>query len=234
MLLQKRESVLNIQTDNSNVALKLAVRRWVWERIPEHRVLDLYCGKGGKMWEGIWKEADVYLGCDKFRPHDFATTLKISAERAVQSFDLDVYTIFDVDCYASPWAVARRILRRRGPGKFGLILTTGEERALKNGSANEIIRRSIGASELSDLRLLVKYREFVYELMLRSLGELPGITLIGGCKGVAAGAQQMLYFGLVVESEGKAGTSLRAPTKDSGHVKALSVRKGRKQFVRGR
>ncbi len=224
----------SILTDNSNVALKLAVRRWVWDRIPGRRVHDLYCGKDGKMWEGIWKEADAYLGCDKFHPHSHATTLKISAERAVQAFDLDAYTIFDVDCYVSPWAVARKILRRRGPGTFGLVVTIGEERALKNGWGNEIIRRTIGASGLSDLRLLVRYRELVYGLMLHSLGELPGIRLLGGCKGVAAGPQQMHYFGLVIELEGNVGASLRPSTRETGYVKALSARKGRKRFARSR
>ncbi len=187
----------NRGTDNSEERLKLAVRRWLADQFDDWRVLDLYCGEEGRMYQGVWSEASSYFGVDKFRPHSLATTVKMSAERASQQLRLDDYNLFDVDCYASPWAVARTICRRRGPGCFGLAMTSGEERGLKNGHSSEIIRRTIGASGLSDYRLLGRYQDMVIGLMLRSLGEIPGTTLCRAAK--AKTARHIVYLGVVVE-----------------------------------
>jgi len=218
--------------DNSAEGLKLAIRRWLWEEIPERRVLDLYCGKDGRMWEGIWRDAESYLGCDKFRPHNHTTTLKMSAERAVQSLDLDSWTIFDIDPYASPWVVGRRILLKRGAGTYGLALTSGEERGLKNGSSNEIIRRSIGASGLSDYRLLLHYRDLVFGLMLRSLADIPGITLKKGVKVTGAGPSKMLYFAMVIESERNGKASPCLPQRVSGRALGRLAKKRKNLLAR--
>jgi len=185
------------QTDNSNEALKLTVRQWLAEQFDTWRVLDLYCGKNGRMYRGIWSQAEDYFGVDKYTPHQLAPTARMSAERASQQLDLDRYNLFDVDCYSSPWVVARTILHRRGPGRFGLVMTSGEDRGLRNGHANEIIRRSIGASGLSDYRLLVRYRELVIGLMLRSLGEIKGVQLLRAVK--AETDRHIQYIGLIVE-----------------------------------
>ncbi len=186
-------------TDNSNVSLKLAVRRWVSERIARPwRVLDLYCGEVGAMYQGIWREAETYFGVDKFRPHKLATTARMSAEVASQRLDLGRYNIFDVDCYASPWAVARRVLLRRGPGRLALVLTDGEDRALKK-QGNEIIRATLGLGNLSDLRLLVRYRELVMGLMVRSLAEMPAVRFLGGVK--AETNTHVTYLGLLFDKQ---------------------------------
>lgn len=187
-------------TDNSSVELKLAVREWVASRVaqPWH-VLDLYCGCNGEMYQGIWSRAEVYFGVDKFNPHKLANTARMSAEVASQRFDLDRYNIFDVDCYASPWAVARRILLRRGAGAFGIILTNGEERGFKNGNSNELVRATLGLSGFSDLRLLVRYSDLVIDLMIRSLLEIPGIRFVAGIKGTVHKTNSMRYIGLVLD-----------------------------------
>lgn len=186
-------------TDNSNEALKLEVREWLASHFDEWRVLDLYCGEQGRMYQGIWSRAAEYFGVDKFRPHKLAVTARMSAERAAQQLRLDDYNLYDLDCYDSPWGVARTILRRRGPGRFGLAMTSGEERGLKNGHSNEIIRRTIGASGLSDLRLLGRYQDLVVGLMLRSLAELPGVQLVAAAK--AETARHIIYLGGVFDKE---------------------------------
>jgi len=187
--------------DNSDEATKLAVRTWLFERFASPAVLDLYCGAYGKMYQGIWHRADDYFGVDKNHPHDFGTTMKMSAEQAVQSIDLERFNIFDIDCYSSPWAVARRIIQRKRGGRFGLCLTSGESRGLANGSSNEIIRTTIGASGLSDLRLLHRYMDVVYGLMIRSLLEMPGVSFVAGVKAMVdkSSIQNMTYFSLILD-----------------------------------
>lgn len=184
--------------DNSNVELKIAVRRAVVSEIEHWRVLDLYCGSSGMMYQHIWHEAETYLGIDKDKPHNLAPTLRMRAEVASQHFDLDAFNIFDVDCYDSPWLVARRIVRRRGPGKFALILTSGESRGMRNGDTNELIRSTLGLSKFSDLRLLDRYRYVVWGVMLRSLLESArGVR----CLKLVHGETErfMQYYGLLLD-----------------------------------
>jgi hypothetical protein len=189
----------HVYTDNSSLHLKWQIRRWIWDRIPDHRVLDLYCGSQGRMWECIWRDAEEYLGVDKFRPHNHAITLRMSAERASQQMDLSKYTIFDVDCYDSPWMVARRICKRFPAGRFGLALTAGDSRSMRTGSSNEVSRRTLGISGFSDLRLLYRYRELVVSLMVRSLGEIAGMRLVAGVRAEVSKQNAVTYLGLVCE-----------------------------------
>lgn len=190
--------------DNSNVELKVAVRRAVASEIEHWRVLDLYCGSHGLMYREIWHQAESYLGTDKDMPHALAPTLRIRAELASQHFDLDSFNVFDVDCYDSPWLIARRIVRRRGPGRFALILTTGESRGLRSGSANELIRSTLGLSKFSDLRLLDRYRYVVWGVMLRSLIEsAAGVSCVKLVRGETG--RFMQYYGLLLDKRADKG-----------------------------
>jgi hypothetical protein len=188
--------------DNSNIPLKVAVRRWLKEQVTPHRVLDLYCGAEGQMYQHCWADAETYFGVDKFRPHGLAPTAKMSAEHAAGRLRLDDYTLFDVDCYDSPWIVARRILKRRGPGRFGLALTSGDFCMAHGGGShpgygNEVIRATLGVSDFSDLGLLGRYHDLVHKLMIRSLGEIDGIRLVSAVQGETE--RHIKYIGLIVD-----------------------------------
>jgi hypothetical protein len=189
--------VTSFGTDNTNEEMKLAVRRWLGRRVDGWRVLDLYCGEQGRMYQGIWSEAIRYFGVDKYRPHNLAPTARMSAEKASQQMNLADWNLFDVDCYSSPWAVARMICKRRPPGRYGMALTSGEARGLRGGDSNEIIRTTIGASAISDLRLLGRYQDLIIKLMIRSLGEMPGVTLQQAA--MAKTARGIVYIGLIMD-----------------------------------
>lgn len=185
-----------MSTDNSDIESKLKVRRAVMAHVNKPvSVLDLYCGHG-VMFENVWKGADKYFGVDKYSPHALGPTAKMRAEVAVRRLDLDGFNLFDVDTYNSPWVVARQILKRRGGGQFGIVLTSGEDRGLKNGYANEIIRRSIGASGLSDYRLFTRFHRLVMLLMIRSLWQIRGIVLEKGWMIITN--RNVTYVGLCV------------------------------------
>lgn len=190
------------QTDNTSVKLKTEIRRWVMDQVEDPVVLDLYCGKHGEMYQNIWHEADGYLGVDKNEPHDLALTVKTTAENAASKFDLSHFNIFDIDPYNSPWLVARRILHRLEPGKYGMTLTSGEHRGLSNSHSNEIIRATLGLSDFSDLRLLVRYQPLILKLMIRSLGEIEGVKLTNAILSIAT--RGVAYIGLVFDKVGQA------------------------------
>ena len=164
----------------------------------DRRVLDLYCGSG-RMYETVWHRADDYFGVDAHRPHHLASTAKLSADAAVQMLSLNDWNIYDVDCYSSPWKVARRICRKRDQGTFGMVLTSGEFRGLSGGRTNEIIRRSIGATGLSDYRLLCRHHGLIIELMIRSLAEVKGIELLKGIK--AETERHIVYLSLLLDKK---------------------------------
>ena len=191
------------KTDNSAVDLKVKVREWVLDRLAvppsELSVLDLYCGQQGEMYQRVWSKAGHYLGVDKNRPHRLAKTMRASAEMAVQELDLSLFNCFDVDCYDSPWAVARRILRRCGHGRFGLVLTEGTARSLKSGDCNEVIRATLGLGALSNLTLMIRFNDVVTRLMLASLVSLPRVRLECAIEGVVRKQNVIKYLGLVVD-----------------------------------
>ena len=193
-------------TDNSFLPEKIKVRKWIMKTIPDQSVLDLYCGKDGLMWSYVWKNADSYFGVDKNVPHSKARTVRMSAEKAVSKLDLDKYNIFDIGTYSSPWVVARRILKKKSAGIFGLALTCGESRGMKNGKSNEIIRVSTGSSGLSDYRLLYRYYDLVIKLMIRSLGEINNITIEKAVMAQAGVQNKMTYIGLIVLKNPSVGT----------------------------
>ena len=133
---------------------------------------------------------------DKNNPHDLAKTIKISAEQAVANLPLEKFNIFDVDCYSTPWIVARRLLRKVHPGYFGLIMTSGEYRGLQNSNSNEIIRTTLGVSHFSDLRLLGRYHKLINKLMIKSMLEIPGIEYGYGV--IAYTNRNICYIGLAL------------------------------------
>jgi hypothetical protein len=186
---------LSKQTDNSNIELKVAVRNLVYEKIDEPVVLDLYCGSG-IMYKEVWHKANSYLGVDKYSPHKLDRTIKLSAEMAVANLDLSLFNIFDVDCYDSPWIVARRILHKLDAGRHGLVLTSGEWRSLCS-TANEIVRATLGLSGFSDLRLLIRYQKLINLLMIKSLTEIKGVVPHYGA--IAYTNRNIAYIGLVVD-----------------------------------
>ena len=159
-------------------------------------VLDLYCGAQGRMYSLVWQYADLYLGVDKNTPHSLARTIKMSAERAVCSLDLDKYNVFDVDTYTTPWIVARKILKRRGEGRLGLVLTLGDKRG-GTGHQSQVVRRLVGATNLSDYRLMMRYHDLIVKLLLRSLAELPGVRLLEGVEHETP--SKIVYIALTID-----------------------------------
>lgn len=188
------------KTDNTNIRLKLSIREWAGTRLGEEwRVLDLYCGSEGRMYSGIWYKAADYFGVDKNVPHKLANTCRMSAEVASQQLNLDDYNVFDIDPYSNPWPVARQIIRRRGAGKFAMILTSSEYRGNGFAFGCEIVRRSIGASGLSNYSMLGHFSDLVTRLMVRSLAEIDGVRLLAAAR--AKTSTNVEYISLVLDKQ---------------------------------
>jgi len=227
-------------TDNSGLRQKIDIRRWLMGRIsPPHRVLDLYCGSAGEMYRGCWSAADLYLGVDKRTPHALGRTIRLSAEEAVEAIDLDLFNIYDLDPYDSPWIVARRIIHRRGPGVFGMALTSGECHGMMSGRSNEVVRAILGIRNLSDTRLFGRYWHDVFHLLCKSLGEINGTRIISPIAVASSkpksGAYWVSYAGIVLDKPSEAcyNDNKKAQSTGREHHAGDVVRNSGGDSVRG-
>jgi hypothetical protein len=102
-----------VKTDNASLDTKIAIRRWLLERmdITEARVLDTCCGLG-KIWTAMEEHVTVrqWTRCD-VQPRR-AGVLALDATTALQKFPLDVYNVIDIDPYGEPWPAYQVALQR--------------------------------------------------------------------------------------------------------------------------
>ena len=104
-----------IKTNNSNLALKIELRRTVLKAsgFKKLRVLDLFAG-GGEIWRELRKEFKVesYLPCD-MKPQMPGTLRANVTPLFVEAIAGGNINVVDIDTYGEPWeiwsAVARRI-----------------------------------------------------------------------------------------------------------------------------
>lgn len=126
------------RADKSPEALhaKIDLREHVLAEVPEARVLDLYCGAERQMYEGAWKQAASWVGCDarpwvKGEPARFVCDNRL----LLRAIDLSAYNVFDFDAYGSPWDAMLILAARRRwtPGERGAVVMTDATKATAGG-----------------------------------------------------------------------------------------------------
>mgnify|MGYP001574765918 CR=1 FL=1 len=116
------------KVDNTSLASKIAIRRWLLSRIgiQEVYVLDT-CAGLGKVWEAMEKHVVVrqWTRCDQ--PPRRTGTLALSAVDAIVRFPLETYNVIDIDPYGEPWEAYRALLSRLSHS-VAVFLTHGHKR----------------------------------------------------------------------------------------------------------
>jgi hypothetical protein len=101
------------KTDNASLSTKVAIRRWLLERmgVTDAYVLDT-CAGLGKVWSAMEDHVQIrqWTRCD-VKPRR-AGVLAVEATTALEKFDLSLYNVVDIDPYGEPWAPFRAFLRR--------------------------------------------------------------------------------------------------------------------------
>ena len=101
------------KTDNRSLPTKIALRRWLLDRMGfiEVRVLDTCTGLG-RIWQAMEDHVTIrqWTRCD-IKPRR-AGTLALSATGALEKFNLAPYNVVDIDPYGEPWEPFRAFLRR--------------------------------------------------------------------------------------------------------------------------
>lgn len=92
------------KVDNESLATKVALRRWLLDRmgIVDAYVLDT-CSGLGKIWDAMGEHVHVrqWTRCDK-KPRR-AGTLQIEASEALRRLPLESFNVVDIDTYGEPW-----------------------------------------------------------------------------------------------------------------------------------
>lgn len=151
---QLRKSRDKGPTDNHAAALpaKLQLRREALDAVGGAglaRVLDCFCGRGA-MWEGAWRDAAAYLGCDRELSQVMGHPAPVhhaQAAVALRALDLDGFNVFDLDAYGSPWSellvlCGRR--RLRAAERVAVVLTDGTPRQAMLGSTSKAMAALAG------------------------------------------------------------------------------------------
>ena len=106
-----------LERDHRTLRAKIAVRVWLLKRLQmtDVQVLDACSGAGY-----IWTEMEQYVNVRRWVRSDIkprtdgapGTVLKMSADQAVSSMDLNDFNVIDIDPYGEPWEAYRVILQR--------------------------------------------------------------------------------------------------------------------------
>jgi len=136
--------------DNSGPtkAVKIGIRRRVMDVLGEARVFDAY-GGAGVMHDAVWKDAALYVGCDRKFYRDERRLFVADNRRVLRAIDLSQFNLFDLDAYGSPWEQIMIIAARRRlePNEcMGITLTDGSTLALKFGGMCNALKQIAGVS----------------------------------------------------------------------------------------
>lgn len=132
------------KTDNSNLSVKLDLRRYFIEKYGAHSVLD--CCQGDKyIWSVLLAEMQsppIYLGVD-IKPKKGRLSLDSSRILQISGWN---YDIIDIDTYGSPWRHYTNVLIN-GDHDITVFLTIGMVKVVGGAVSNEV-KKLLGFDKL--------------------------------------------------------------------------------------
>ena len=164
----------SVQTDNSDVAAKVMIRRvglYMMGGPGECRVLDLFAG--AQVMRGlVYQDVGAYLGIDR---KDYGLPdMLIGDNRRLLPGVLarrSDFNVFDCDAYVNPWVVVNDLCRLVRAPRFVTIATCGISRGLKDGRSNAFIRSVAGLGDLPDTGLLWRWYDDLVRWALEKSGK---------------------------------------------------------------
>ena len=152
--------------DNGDFEAKDLVRAQALEWAPpKPKVLDCYAGEG-HMYRRTWKAAaGEYLGIDKrfARPRGDSSgeCWRGDNERIIaRAMARAPWELVDLDAYANPWPLLRKVLKLARPDVLIATVTCGIDRAIQSGSS-DFAAAVAGASRLSYLGIMTRWYDDV-------------------------------------------------------------------------
>jgi len=186
---------------------KIEIRRNVLAAIGAKRasVFDGFAG-AGRMYDGAWREAASYVGCDLIWYRDERLTFVADNRRVLRAIDLRPFNIFDLDAYGSPWEQAIIIAARRPlePGdSVGLVLTEGSGLKLKFGGYPLALRMLAGVRP-SAAGGASGHDELIDRAIRGLMARMKADTIEARWQAMGRKGSAMRYLGLVLARKKKA------------------------------
>lgn len=190
------------KTDNGDFEAKLLVRQEALSHCKgKPRILDCFAGEG-HMYNLVWKDAcSSYLGFDKrfSRPEGDkdGECWRGDNERLIHQATKRDWDLVDLDAYANPWVLLRKVVKAARVDDLVVTTTCGIDRAIRVGSS-DFACAVIGASRLSYTGLLTRWYDDVIRCALKwALTGTPyRLTKVRRIQGIHN--QQMRYWLLVM------------------------------------
>lgn len=159
------------KTDNQSLASKIALRRWLLQRMGMQtvRVLDT-CSGSGHVWRSMRAHCHLerWTRCD-IKPRQVGM-LEMTATQAVRTLPLDAVNVVDIDPYGEPWEPYRELLQRLAsvpsPGRVAVFLTHGHVN--RSGTIATSTREALGIPRAWPIPRSLEIVHFVAKMALES------------------------------------------------------------------
>jgi hypothetical protein len=185
-------------------AAKLTIRRNVLRAIglDKAAVFDAFAGAGA-MYDGVWKDAASYVGCDTRFLRDPRCCYVADNRRVMRAIGLEAFNVFDFDAYGSPWdqmlILASRRRRLAAGELLGVVMTEGTALKMKMGSASATMARLAGIRTTQPgLGTDDMQGQLINRALLR-IAAMMGARIVKRWQATGKMGSRMLYIGLVLQ-----------------------------------
>lgn len=125
-------------TQNSDISLKLAIRKSFLKDVTDYAVLDLFSGVG-KMYRALYKDkAYRYVGVDNTYTHSEELCVKQDNMEYVRQNELN-FDVFDLDDFGCPWELLLLCFSKLTPREAPYIFFVTDGLVYKARKTNVVI-----------------------------------------------------------------------------------------------
>lgn len=204
---------------NTALASKVAIRRWLMDKLGgSPRVLDCFCA-GGVLWERAYGRTGKYLGLDLQPADDARATIACDSRRYLRHVDAPLveFDLFDLDAYGSPLEhLVLLCLRLRellpAGRRVGVVLTDGAKLAAYKNQTPRGLLAFLGLAIHKGARVQMKYRDDILRMGVQKALELGGLRQVESrvVESEKTGPA-MRYVALLLEREVSSGAESAEP-----------------------
>lgn len=194
----------------ASLAAKLELRTNVLSEVTPAHVFDAFCGPDGMQWQGAWKHAASYVGCDTdFKLGDPRRRYVGDSRRVMRCIDLAPFNVFDFDAFGSPWEWLIILAARRiwAPGERGaVVITDGSYMTAQFGRTTRGVSELLGIGTAVGLAPIGATAEALQAISLSAWLNRSRVRMLrmwrvegGGTRQALGGGLKMVYTAVVFE-----------------------------------
>lgn len=191
------------QTHAGAASSKIEIRRKVLACISNPGVFDAFAGRGD-MYRHVWRDANLYVGCDLDWYRDERTMFVADNRRVMRAIDLRAFNVFDIDSYGAPWEQALILAARRKVGRgerIGVILTEGSAIKLRFGKIPTSLAVMAGVKG-APAHAINRYDELIDRALIRLASAMDAV-IVHRWQASQKFGSLCRYIGVVLEGNGR-------------------------------